>query len=75
MFIHLMVVPGLQFTLVRFASEVTKVTPPCPSHFIVYLSSFFNAAINVLLVPLEYVPASRHVPVVWGGGDGGIIVH
>ena len=70
--IHHMAVPGLQFTWLGFTSEITKVTPSCPSHFIVYPGGFFNAFINVVLVPLEDVPGGRHVLmvlVVRGGGS------
>ena len=72
--IHHMVVPGLQFTWVRFASEVTKVTPPCPNHLIVYPGGFINALIYIVLVPLEDIPVGGYIHmvlVVGGGGDGG----
>ena len=70
--VHHITVPGLQFARVWFTSEVTKVTPPCPSHFIVYSGSFFNTCINIIIVPLEPVPGGRHIlvdHVVRGGGN------
>ena len=71
MVVHHMAVPGLQFSWIGFTSEVTKVTPSCPTHFIMYPGSFFYASIYIIVVPLEHVSGGRHVDVVhvvWGGG-------
>ena len=57
MVIHHMIVPGLQFIWVRFASEVTKVTPPYPFHLIVYPDGFIDASIYIdilILLSLFY---------------------
>jgi hypothetical protein len=66
-----MTVPGLQFTGVRVTGKVTKVTPPCPSHFIVNPCSFCDASIYIILIPLKDMPDGRQffmVNVVSGGG-------
>ena len=66
-----MTVPGLQFTGVRVTGKVTKVTPPCPSHFIVNPCSFCDASIYIILIPLKDMPGGRQffmVNVVRGGG-------
>ena len=76
MVIHHKIVPGLQFTLIWFTSEVAKVTFPCPSLLIMYYGGYFNACIYVVLVPLKDIPDDRHVfMVLVVGGEGGLLLH
>ena len=71
--IHHMAVPRLQFTRIWITSKITKVTNPCPSHFIVNLESSFNemlVSISLSFLLMLCLVAGISIWSMWSGVEG-----